>query len=231
MIKTKRNFEKLEVGKRYRSRGGEIVAIVENRPSYFFPFYTDTNEIYTAAGYYHHDLYYGYERQPCDKDLIELLPDEPKPPLEKALEAVSGPTPAANDDGWINWRYGKCPVDPDDIVVVELGCGETVCGSAKSFLWDLRHPKERIVKYRNAVKLAFTPPDPVKPLSLRSLDWSKPSELVVIDKNPAKTLWDEYAIAIMGGVIAAVGLENPDVVVMHTLKYADAMMAAREGRE
>lgn len=56
--------------------------------------------------------------------------------------------PMTDDDGWIEWKGGECPVDGDSIVDVEFNAGHTVSGAAKGLSWHHEWKYSNIIKYR-----------------------------------------------------------------------------------
>ena len=55
---------------------------------------------------------------------------------------------AESESGWIEWKGGKCPVDPFQKVEAMLRCGELHFAMAYRFEWDCRDADTDILAYR-----------------------------------------------------------------------------------
>lgn len=75
------------------------------------------------------------------KHYIELLIE-----LENKSNQSDG---ESNDDGWIEWHGGECPVDLNTKVEYVLGSGHGEIAMAKDLCWDhIGHHRSDIVAYR-----------------------------------------------------------------------------------
>lgn len=82
---TKRNFEKLEVGKTYKTRAGEVVKITEDDGHPVYPFETDAGYSYTSNG----DLWDGSN---SGHDLIKCLSLYSVDPVVTPTVTINVPT-------------------------------------------------------------------------------------------------------------------------------------------
>ena len=56
--------------------------------------------------------------------------------------------PMTDDDGWIEWKGGECPVDGESIVDVEFNSGNIVSGVAKGLSWRHEWKYSNVIAYR-----------------------------------------------------------------------------------
>lgn len=106
-------------------------------------------------------------RDAIDRMFVEIAEHESEGKLKKLLETpapwdTSGASgeeqalPASDDDGWIPWNGGKCPVDPDCNVLVRLrseaGPDPAVDPLLKAgdwyWEWDGVYPEGDIIAYK-----------------------------------------------------------------------------------
>lgn len=74
----------------------------------------------------------------------------------KKREPAEPTPPQHDDDGWIKWEGGECPVDDDTDVKVRLRNGAVLTNAAGEFYWRWAAPNGggNIVAYRRIVSEA-----------------------------------------------------------------------------
>lgn len=105
-------------------------------------------------------------------------------------------------EGWIEWKGGKCPVDPTALVYIKTHL-EILEGEAQYFEW--KHGKcTNILAYK-----LF------------------PGE----QAEPTKTLWDEYAMAVLTGLCTQWFDALPIELAARTVEITNAVMEERRKRD
>lgn len=127
------NGIEIKAGQKWRTRGGDTVFVTDVRadlPEYPVQVLNRGNR--TADGFAWDD------GEPDDEDLIELIEDNP--PL---------PAPAADDEGWIEWAGGECPVPAGTKVQCRYRNGDTgQLYRAEGYRWNHAGNGVDIVAYR-----------------------------------------------------------------------------------
>lgn len=83
----------------------------------------------------------------ADALLAESKKRGPVDELDTLESAISTP-PQPDDDGWIKWEGGECPVGRETYVEVRLRMGEENIDCASEYRWSRRDVSDDIVKYR-----------------------------------------------------------------------------------
>lgn len=150
--------------------------------------------------------------------------------MQTRLRALSPPPaePAQPDDGWIEWKGGECPVEPDAVVEVRMRDGRTATfddGTVDEFWWGNDGCSVDIIAYR-IVKPA-EPSAPVAP------DWPTRCAALEADGISARkriaTLKAENAALRERAKLVVAALHGPGASARQLVTAVDGLRALLQG--